>query len=332
MLIPPRFAHEVYVLTPEQINHDLGLHSPNVWRSLNNSHNLRLFILFSLLMLGILGIALFLKATKPAQRLGRFLNRATIIAPDLIRVAFGVSLLISASNNTVFGPELPISNFPLPYLLRASLIVIGAALIIGMFTRLFAWLAVVMFFYVLAANGWYMFTYLNYLGEALAIALLPTQMLSLDAFIAKLRHIKPIKPRYESYSMPVARVLFGFSIIYAAVNVKFVTSALSINVVNQYHLTNYFPVDPLLLVLAAGLIECLIGFMYMLGLLQRFNTVFFLIFLALSLAFFKEDVWPHYLLIALAIGIFLHKPDNWALDGRLFSKQKSRHLPNKAGT
>jgi hypothetical protein len=61
--------------------------------------------------------------------------------------------------------------------------------------------------------------------------------------------------------------------------------------------------------------------LYMAGLLQRFTTVIFLLFMSLSLMFFKESVWPHYLLIALGIGIFLHKPDMWAADGHLFNPE-----------
>lgn len=324
MLLPDfRFAHEVYVLTPKQINQDQSQKSTNVLQALANSHNLRLFIFWSLFTLAILGLVLFLKSTKPFQKLGRFIDKATPIAPDIIRIAFGVSLIISAANNAVFGPELPLESFGLSGLLKIALVVAGIGLTLGLLTRYFAWLAILIFIYVFVSQGWYSLTYVNYLGEAIAVILLPRQNISLDALITKLRHKKIPKFRYERYSMPVARILFGFSILYAAINVKFVTSSLSLDVVNRYHLTNYFPFDPLFIVLGAGLIECLIAILFMLGLLQRFNTIFFLTFLTLSIMFFKESVWPHYLLIALAVGIFLHKPDMWALDRYLFKKSRS---------
>lgn len=322
MLITPRFAHEVYVLTPQQISHDKHEYSPNVFHTLSNSHNLHLFIAISLLALIILGFALFLKSTKPFRKLGKLIDRTTIIAPDIIRIAFGVSLIISAKNNAVFGPELPLPSFPLAGLLRIALVVIGITLTLGIFIRLFSWLAILLWVFVFATKGWYILTYTNYLGEAIAVVLLSVQTLSFDSLIARLRHIKVTRPKFEQYSMPVARLLFGFSILYAAINVKFVASALSLDVVNRYHLTHYLPFDPLFVVLGAGLIECLIAVLFLLGLLQRFNTVFFLMFLALSLLFFKESVWPHYLLIALSIGIFLHKPDMWTLDRHLFIKQR----------
>ncbi len=322
MLIAPRLAHEVYVLTSQQISHDEHGYSPNVFHALSSSHNLRLFIIFLVLTFATLGFMLFLKSTRLFKAVGKFIDKATVIAPDVIRIAFGLSLIISAKNNAVFGPELPINSFPLPGLLRIALVVIGVALTLGIFIRAFGWLAVALCLFVFATKGWYILTYTNYLGEAMAVVLLPIQTISLDGLIAKLRHIKIPRPRYEQYSMPVARILFGFSLLYAAINVKFVTSALSLDVVNRYSLTHYFPFDPLFVVLGAGLIEILIAVLYILGLLQRFNTIFFLIFLSLSLFFFKESVWPHYLLIALGIGIFLHKPDIWALDRRLFNKQK----------
>ncbi len=318
----PTFAHEVYVLSPKQISQDQQAHSPNIWQALSSFHNLRIFILGGLLTLAIFALAIFLKSTKPAQKLGKFIDKATVFAPDIIRVAFGVSLLLSAFHHALFGPELPLNNFPAPRIAGAILYVLGIGLVLGIFSRWLAAASIVLYVVAFTVKGWYMLTYINYLGEALAVYLFPRQNFSLDKLIAKLRHVKERSPRDEKYSMPVARLLFGFSIIYAAINVKFVTANLSLDVVNRYHLTHYFPFDPLFIVLGAGLVEILIGLLYMLGLLQRFNTVFFLIFLTASLMFFKEDVWPHYLLIALAVGIFLHKPDTWAIDNRVSSSKK----------
>jgi len=74
MLIGPRFAHEVYVLTPRQISHDEHEYSPNIFHALSNSHNLRFFIALSLLTLAVLGFTLFLKSTKPFKSVGRFID------------------------------------------------------------------------------------------------------------------------------------------------------------------------------------------------------------------------------------------------------------------
>lgn len=318
----PFFAHEVYVLTPRQTNLDSQERSPNIWHTLSNSHNLRLFIFCGLVALALLGLILFLKSTTSFQKLGKFIDKATFFAPDIIRIAFGASLVLSASHQALFGPELPLNNFPATNTIRVILVVLGVGLMVGIFNRILAMVAVVLYGFAFIVEGWYMLTYVNYLGEALAVTLFPLQSFSLDKLLTKIRRTRSSKKGYEMYSLPIARLLFGFSIIYAAINVKFVAANLSLDVVNRYNLTHYFPFDPMFIVLGAGLIEVLIGLLYMLGLLQRFNTVFFLTFLTLSLVFFKEDVWPHYLLIALAVGIFLHKPDMWTLDGHILRSKK----------
>jgi uncharacterized membrane protein YphA (DoxX/SURF4 family) len=128
----------------------------------------------------------------------------------------------------------------------------------------------------------------------------------------------------NNWGMPVARVLFGFALLYTAISVKIVYPAEPLQVVNQYHLTNFFPFDPGFVVLGAGLTEVLIAVLYMLGLLQRLTTIVFVTFIVLSLLYFKEAVWPHYLLLGLGIGIFLHKPDAWSLDYLLFKKRPSK--------
>lgn len=299
----------------------------NIWQALGSEKNQVLFVSFALLIAGLFGLALYLKSTARFQNIGRKIDAATVFAPDIIRVAFGISLLLSAAHAALYGPELPLHDFAGGGIIQALLWVSGAGLVLGFKSRVWAALMAAVWCYALFTKGAYMLTYANYLGEALAVILLPVQRLSLDfLFAKKLPAQKQMK--YANYSMPVARLLFGFSLLYTAINVKFMDTALSLDVVQHYHLTRYFPFDPLFVVLGAAMIETTVAVLYMMGLLQRFTTVIFLGFMFLSLAFFKESVWPHYLLIALGVGIFLHKPDRWALDGRLFRAKdvrKSKH-------
>lgn len=323
LILSQLFAHEVYVLTPQDILTDMQQFSPNPFMALVDSGNIKLFILFSLATLLILGLALYLKSTKFMQKVGKIIDKASVFAPDIIRIAFGASLILSATHNSIFGPELPINSFPLPELIKIVLLVVGAGLIVGLFSKLLASMVIVLFGFTILFEGIYMLTYINYFGEALAVLLFPMQNFSIDKLIKKLRNTTIKLSKYQKYSMPVARLFFGFSLIWTAVSIKLADSSLSLDVIEQYKLTDYFQFDPLFIVLGTAFIECLIAILYMLGLLQRFNTIFFLIFLILSINFFKEDVWPHYLLIALGIGIFLHKPDNWALDKYLFASKRN---------
>ncbi|OGL36782.1 hypothetical protein A3A68_02465 [Candidatus Saccharibacteria bacterium RIFCSPLOWO2_01_FULL_48_13] len=243
-------------------------------------------------------------------------------------MAFGASLILSAANNSVFGPELPLSDFPAPGLLELTMYVAGISLLFGAFIRFFGWLMIIFWGVVFVSEGWYMLSYINYLGEAIAVVLLSNQIYSVDRLRTKWQNKKPLKSVYEQYSIPVSRILFGASLLYAAVSVKFLNPAVSLDVVYRYNLTDYFPLDPMFIVLGAALTEAGIAVLYMLGFLRRFISVIFLTFLTLSVMYFGEDVWPHLLLVAFGVGIFLHKPDIWSLDSRLDFKKLTKKLPS----
>ncbi len=315
------FAHEVYVLSPNQTLADEHQQKVNIWQALHSAHNLNFFLLFTAGILFVIAFGLFLKLLPVFKKIGSFIDKATAFAPDFIRVVFGLSLIFSASHRAVFGPELPAVGFTLHQFIGPFMYISGVSLILGLRTRLFGFLTAFFWLFSLFDKGWYMLTYINYFGESMALILLSKQKFSLDRLIWKTK--KVASATYEKWAMPAARILFGFSILYAAVNVKFVTTALSLDVVNHYGLTRYFHFDPLFIVLGAGLIESLIAVLYLLGLLQRLNSVIFVAFLTLSIWFFKEDVWPHYLLLGLAIGIFVHKPDILALDRYIPGKKRS---------
>ncbi len=313
------FAHEVYVLSPQQIAGDEHAHKVRVWDTLHFGHNLRTFTVYGLVVTASLALSLWLKSRPFFKKVGGFIDQATVFAPDLIRVVFGASLIFSARHQAVFGPELPIDSFSYHQLIGPFLYVSGLLLILGLGTRLFGLLTAAFWLLTLADRGWYMLTYLNYFGEALALVLLRRQNFALDRFISGKRAKTGAADRW---AMPLTRIFFGLALLYAAINVKFVTAALSLDVVNRYELTRYFHFDPLFVVLGAGLIESLIAVLYILGLLNRLNSLMFIGFVAVSIWFFKETVWPHYLLLGLAAGIFLHKPDFLAVDGRLFNRHK----------
>lgn len=316
--IPTHFGHEVYVLTPQQISSGRQAAKIHPLQVLSNSRDLKTFIIYGLLITGSLLAALYLKSQPIFQKLGRFIDRATYFAPDIIRVSLGASLIAAAHFHAVFGPELPISHFPLHQFFEPFLYISGISIVVGLFSRWWGAIVSVFWLLIFVDQGWYTLTYLNYLGEALALLLIRRQNISLDALLFK----KPSKTtNYSQWAMPIARILFGLALVYAAINVKFVTAKLSLDVVNQYHLTHYFHFDPLFVVLGAGLVEILMAGLFMLGLLQRLNALAFMTFITLSLLYFKEAVWPHYLLLGLAAGIFLHKPDRLALDGRLFKRR-----------
>lgn len=324
-----RFAHEVYVLTPNEVSKYEKVRDVNPWKALLEGNNLWIAIGFAVAIGASLLVAAFLKRTSFFQKVGAFFDKATVIAPDIIRIAFGASLIFSAQHNALFGPELPLTDFMYSGLLRVILLVSGIALVLGLRTRLFGIVALLIWIMSFFTKGWYMLTYTNYLAEAIAVIMLPVHTLSLDRWIYKLRGLKVPKPSFGEYGLTVTRIGFAFALFYTAITVKFIDAAVPLEVVNQYDLTRFFPFTSLFIVLGAGLVEILIAVLFAAGLLRRMTTIIFLVFVSLSIVFFKEAVWPHYLLLALGIGIFLHKPDSYALDKYWFNGKSADKIASK---
>ena len=86
-----------------------------------------------------------------------------------------------------------------------------------------------------------------------------------------------------------------------------------------------FPQDPLLISLGTALAQILVGVFIIVGFETRLASIitFFLYFL--SVIFFKEAVWPHYVLLALAMYLVLNNGGKITLDnfiGRKFYRNK----------
>ena len=141
------FAHEVYVLSPQDILKGEHDHSVNPWSALLEGHNFLLALAFAIGILGSLLFALYLKRKPIFQKLGAFLDKATIVAPDIIRIAFGLSLVMSAYHNALFGPEQPLSGFVGSDILRLVLVVTGICVTLGFRVRFFGLVSILIWQY-----------------------------------------------------------------------------------------------------------------------------------------------------------------------------------------
>jgi hypothetical protein len=75
----------------------------------------------------------------------------------------------------------------------------------------------------------------------------------------------------------------------------------------------------LFVVFSAGIIEIILGLILVFGVLYRFGLVLLVFFVGYSVWFFGEEVWPHAILVALGIGLFLHGTDKWCYEDRVFN-------------
>lgn len=301
-------AHEVYVLTPQEISE--GLQTPafsGIQVALNNEGAFLFWggITFIIIVLVFLA-SLWRIFEVPLRPL--FL-RIKPYAPAVGRVTIGLSLIAAAYYNAMFGPELPLSDFgSAAQFIRLALLFIGASLTFNLWSRTAAAAMLGLFAAEIVLHGSYMLTYVNYLGELLVLVFF-------------------LHPRLKPYAFVVLRVAFGTALIYASFYAKILHNDLALQVAalplagHTHALAYYFGLEPHFLVLGAAIIELLIGTFFILGLEIRFTCIFMLFWLSLSLFYFGEVVWPHLVLIGIPIAFLFHGYDQYSLESYILKRR-----------
>ena len=131
--------------------------------------------------------------------------------------------------------------------------------------------------------------------------------------------LKPSNPEEQGKEFLIIRIALGCSLLYSAFFAKFLHSQLAIETINKFELTKFFPFDPLFVVLGAFLVESLIGLCLIFGYQIRLVSFVFIIFLTVSILFFQEAAWPHFILFGTALTLLFHGYDKYTAR-RLISK------------
>jgi len=319
-------AHEVYVLTSSEIANDL-LAAPINLFAVAASHEfqfLTAMFLGILVVFCVLGISLL-------HGLGRIVEPVILkikpYAAHIAQITIGSALIASAYYGALFGTELPLVHLFSGYvqIVTIGLYIAGGCILFGIYPRLGALIAIAIYICsVFSGEGIYMLSYLTYFGEGLVIFLFgggyEFVAFSKPQFSGK--RAKKFFKELEKRKHFLMRACFATSLIYASLYAKLIHGELALNTVMKYHLTNYFPFDPLFIVLGAFIIEILIGLFFLIGFEIRFTALFFLTFLTMSLIFFGESVWPHIILIGTAITLLVHGYDEYTIEKIWYKKGK----------
>lgn len=318
------FAHEVYVLSPETVRAGLAGDSPNPFTAyVGNEFNFFFWGFVSFVTVStILCASVFRIFERALDPVLFYLKRW---AHPLVRLTVGACLISFGLAGRLYGTEIDFTTL-FGYLsipMQGLFVLAGTMTVAGIYVRTVALFSIVVYAYAASVLGWYVLTYTDHLGGSLLLFILGAGSWSLEnllrrghlpAFIR--RDIQPFVP----FAFPAMRMLFGFGIMFAAIYAKLIHSQLALDVVNQYHLTNYFPFDPLFIVLGALIIEFLAGLMMFLGVEIRWTGLFLIFWLTLSLLYFQEAVWPHIVLFGLGLALFFHGYDRYSLEGRFFKR------------
>lgn len=325
-------AHEVYVLPPDVIADALtkpGLPFFDVIAA-----NLGQFFFWGFISVWAFFTVLSISLSKRTERwFDPFFQKLKPYAPLVARVTLGLAIMFSAYESALFGPELPLFSAATGdgvAILRFILMILGAMIVVGLFTRVCALLLMAVFVALFVQHGWYMLTYANYLGEMMVVLVIGNATFALDRLHhdSYPHHIHKVVRWFESHAFLILRVSFGISLIYAAVFAKLLHAELALQTVYLYHLTNIFPFEPQFIVLGAFCIELLLGVFFIFGIEVRFASLFLLFWLTLSLLYFKESVWPHIVIAGVGIAIFMQGYDRYTIQFGLRRMLSSRaHEP-----
>lgn len=327
LLAPQALAHEQYVLTKQQLDLDLADKSTHVLAALNSSENIMISTCVGIGIITLLVIFFFFQYSKLGLKLNKRLNEAEPIGHILLRVSLGASLIASAYFHSFLGPEIPVTSLFLGNLLIPLLYTCGILLVLGLFTRIASLIGFVLLLLTTYVYGEYMITYFNYFGEFLALILFGSYVFSLDnKFLGKSKLIK----KYKNWEILLIRVTYGISVMYPAITLKLLHPAVIVEIVNEYHLNQIwwlFPHDPLLISLGTGLAQILVGIMIIIGFETRLASFATFLLYVGSIIFFKEAVWPHYVLLSLAFYLVLNNGGTITLDnyiGRILGAGKKK--------
>lgn len=320
------FAHEAYVLDQNyfwMVQNSQA--NPIGFAPIQDSTNLKIGITIAVSVIIGLTINFFFRQTKISRRIGAFIERFSDFGPVIIRIAIAVSFFQAARSMNFLGPELPFGLLQHSHWIEVLLYCASFLLFFGFFTEIAACIGLLLFAIAVGKYGTYMFTYIQYVAELLVLLLFGTNKFSVDAFIFP-NAIKRFN-KVEPYATTIIRVGFGLAFIYTAISVKFLHPELTIHVIDMYALTQFhwlFPSDPMLITFGAGIVEIVIGLFIIFGFELRLTLLVMLFYLTLSISFFNELVWPHYILYGTALGLFFER-EIFSVDHIVLRHHRKQH-------
>ncbi len=314
LFAPPASAHEAYVLTRQEFDKGLQINSTNPFAALFDPSHLTLTAIITICVVSSYLLIILWSTTKYAAILDKIIKKAKVIGPLIIRLAISSSFFYAAQANAVLGPELSLAHLPGGEIVRLLEFVMAFMVFFGVFVEIAAFIGIGIFFYISWQYGWYLLTYLNYFGELIVLLLFGSKYISFDRFFFGKKLIIKGLEKFKEYETPIVRILYGCALIYAGYTIKFQHQILSVWVYNQYHLKDFFHASAEFIAAGAGLSEITIGLFIILGFVMRFTILISLVFITLSLMYFHEMLWPHFMLYGISFSLLINSADKLTID------------------
>lgn len=284
-MITKTYAHEVYVLTPEQFNDGLKTYTQNPFSPFFAAQNIPISILIFVSLALFYALIYLLLKTKWGYSLNNYMEKLARFGKPILRLSLGISLIFSAFYQSIFGPELSIAKHSLVPFIEIALYLSGFMFLFGFLMSVAAALALFLFLYAFFAFGTYTITYISYVGVILFF------------MFAKIKFKTEI----------LLRILFGIAIFYTAYTIKTQHQHLFEALYNQYHLQQFFQLDGIFASSIAAVLELGVGLFIIFG-FALIPTLFLLLsLLTFFLFYLGENLWPHIIIYGISIYLFLNQ-------------------------
>ena len=308
------FAHEAYVLTHQEFSQGLASNTPHPLAPFFDPQYIQISAIITICVVVAYILVIVWSTTSFALFLDKAIRKATVIGPLIIRLAISASFFYAAQANAVLGPELTLVGIPGGIAIRFLLFVIALMVLSGIFVEVAAFVGLLIFIYITKFYGLYMITYANYLGELLVLFFFGSRFLSFDRyFFGKKAWFQKLE-KLRNIETPLVRILYGIALMYAGWTIKFQHQELSVMVYNQYHLKDFFHAQASFIASGAGLSEIAIGLFISLGFAMRFTILISLFFITLSILYFREMLWPHFMLYGISFSLLINSADTFTID------------------
>ncbi len=310
LLIPTAvFAHEQWFAgTPE-------MQSPLPYFFVDwSAARIAITIGFVVLLIVSLFIGPFINKFKISKKIEEKVTSVSAFAPQLVRGAIGILMIMASSQGLLFAPDLHLKAVPLAFSISLWVLqyVVGFAFVLGIFMRPAAAISILLYgaafaFFPLKNLLSYLslagiFVYLFAIGNPSNVGFL---------FCEKLRKINSWLAAHEVLAMKIMRILFGLSFISMGILFKLTTPQMSLAILAVHPVINFlaqFGFTNEMFVYAAGLSYVLFGILYIFNILPRIVSLKLIgLFTATIFVFGLGELFGHIPLLAGFFAILTQK-------------------------
>ncbi len=290
-------AHVLYIADEGDVNEFGGTNGAALSEPFTHASNI--VVMFYGIFLVALIVLLFKKTHSLRVKTQKIFLTALSYAdlvPWILRLSLGIALIGAGINGWLISPTL--TGFDI---FSSAQITFGFLLLSGFLTT-FAVLGANLMFLLALSQNFYLLGSAEFFAMSLSLLALDGRRPGVDHLLAiPTLHFK----EFKKWIPVILRIGIGTSFVFLAVYEKFLNPDLAIHVAEIANLSSVINVSPAMWVVSSGIIEFLLGAMFLFGFAVRACSAVATIILALSFFYFGEDVTSHITLFGALSALFI---------------------------